>query len=203
MGKRWLGRLGRADGARWLLLLLLPIAGVHAQEPVADTESKIEVVSIRSRAMAEADPPLRYSLLTPFSRLKSGNAAIFYYRALLLLPREKESRFSDTQQAWLDLPLSDLPQDSVQQWLTQYEGPLYELKQAAVRDTCQWGLQLRELDGLEAIMFRLPELQEARELARVLRLKRAWRSPAGNSRMHWARCNWATRWPVTSASRRH
>ena len=84
--------------------------------------------------------------------------------------REKESRFSDAQEAWLELPLSELPQEQVQKWLDQYEGPIHELQQAAMRDTCQWDLQLRQLDGLEAISFRLPELQDAQTCA-VLRLK--------------------------------
>ena len=161
-------------GCGALLLLLssvLSVPSVNAQEAPADGQEEIEQITIRARVAAEPDPPLKFSLLTPYAQQQSGNGAIFYYRALLLIPRDEKSQFSDAQQAWLDLPLSELPQDEVKEWLGGFDGSLYELQQAALRDNCDWDLQLRELDGLNVIMFRLPELSDLRQLARVLRLK--------------------------------
>jgi hypothetical protein len=160
--------------ATWVgtvLLLGLPAGIVGSQEPAGETDDEIEIVQIRTQPSPEADPPLRHSLLTPYPQLEPGNAAIFYYRALVLMPRDEKSQFSDAQEAWLELPVAEMPQDEVQKWLAPYQQSLYELQRAAVRETCNWGLQLRDLDGLEAIMFQLPELQEVRQLARMLRLK--------------------------------
>ena len=70
---------------------------------------EIETVPVRLHPAEETEPPLQYSLLPPFAKLKPGNAAIFHYRALLLMPREQEFQVGETQEAWLKLPLPELP----------------------------------------------------------------------------------------------
>ncbi|HEX6984650.1 MAG TPA: hypothetical protein VF170_04700, partial [Planctomycetaceae bacterium] len=46
-----------------------------------------------------------------------------------------------------------------------------ELERATVREETDWDWRLEELGGTEAITFLLPEIQDARELARLLHLK--------------------------------
>ena len=142
-----------------------------AQESAREKAKEIEQVSLRLGPAAEAHPPLKHALVAPFAELRSGNAAIFYYRAMLLMPREKEAQFGELQSAWLEMPLQELPQDEILQFLHGFSGSLRELEQAALRETCDWELGLRELDGIDVISFLFPELQEMRQLARVVRLK--------------------------------
>jgi hypothetical protein len=139
--------------------------------PGSDKPREIETISLRLEAAAEPEPPLRYSLLPPFAKLKPGNAAIYYYRALLLMPRQEESRFGDTQETWMQLPAAEMPPDEVEKWLGPYNNSLGELQRAALCESCNWDLRLRDLAGFDAIQFLLPELQETRQLGRVLRLK--------------------------------
>ncbi len=151
----------------------VPAAESAVQDPNAVSASarEIETISVRLHPAAEPEPPLQYSLLPPFAKLKPGNAAIFHYRALLLIPREQEFQLGETQEAWLELPLTELPQDEIVKWLRNYTGSLTELQRASLCESCDWGLNLRELDGRDAIGFLLPELQDTRRLGRMLRIK--------------------------------
>ena len=138
------------------------------------------VTTISSVPRAEPDPPLRYSLVPDYMDLVPANAAICYYRAILSMPREQEKRFGSLQSDWLDAPLDRFPQDLTRDWLVPYSDALAEVKTAAYRHRCEWDVQVRELTGMEVIGFRLPEIQELRELARVLRLKSRLEIAAGD-----------------------
>ncbi len=149
----------------------LPIGALQTPASSAEKAPEIEQVSIRLGPAPEVDPPLKHSLIVPFAELRSGNAAIFYYRAMLLMPRQKEAQFGDPQSAWLEMPLQEIPKEEIKRFLQGFSGSLHELEQAAQRESCDWELGLRELDGGDVISFLLPELQEARQLGRVVRLK--------------------------------
>jgi hypothetical protein len=57
------------------------------------------------------------------------------------------------------------------QRVSVFGNALRELENGAWRDRCDWGLRLREMQGLDAISLLLPECQSGRELARVLSLR--------------------------------
>ncbi len=151
----------------WAGLWSAPIYG-QAQEPSTDTMPTVELSLV---PQPEPDPPLQYRLVPAYSEIRSGNAAIRYYRAILLMPREKEKVYSDEQANWLDQPLSQFPQDAALAFLEPYRNTFLELKSATRCDHCNWDLPVREMTGIEAISLLLPDMQETRALARVLRIK--------------------------------
>ena len=95
----------------------------------------------------------------------------WYYRAVLLMPREKERRFGDTQSKWMELSLEQFPKEEARKWLGPYRNTLNEVARATLREHCDWDLQVRQLKGDEALSLLLPDLQELRELARAMRVK--------------------------------
>ncbi len=143
---------------------------VVGDDPAAAPDP-LPVVAISTIPQPEPDPPLKYSLTPTYSEVQEGNAATWYYRAILLIPREKEKRFGDEQTAWIALPIEQFPQDKAREWLEPYRNSLRELKTATYRDHSNWNQGIRHMKGTEALSFLLPELQEMRELARVLQIK--------------------------------
>jgi hypothetical protein len=102
---------------------------------------------------------------------QSGNAAPCYYRAVLALPRDREQQYGTTQQDWLELPLDEFPRDLATKWLKPYASTLEEAKKGAYRERCEWDFQVRQLPASELLSLRLTEVQQMREIARVLRVK--------------------------------
>ena len=133
--------------------------------------AELPVVKITSVPQAEPDPPLKYQLTPAYSKLQPGNAATSYYRAVVLLPRAEKQQFGDEQSKWLDMALTEFPKEEARKWLGAYVSVVEELHTATVRESCDWNHRPRELKGMATIAFLLPELQEARSLGRVLRVK--------------------------------
>jgi len=156
-----------------LLVCLLPWLPLRADEPAqpSGTAKQLPLVEMTLTPRPEPDPPLKYSLVPAYPDIKPGNAATWYYRAILLLPREKERAFGEEQSNWLSLPLAQFPQDKARTFLEAYRNAIHETRTATFCDHCDWGLQLRELKGMDTLNFLFPELQETRTLARVLRIK--------------------------------
>ncbi len=155
-----------------LLTLIIPASSSAQQAtPQPDEAETMPVVELTLHPRPVPDPPLKYSLLPPYLDMKARNAAIWYYRALLLLPREKTVAFGEEQQQWLSLPLDQFPKDQAHQFLVSYRNSLHETKTATYCDHCNWELNLRDLKGMETLGFLLPEMQEVRTVARVLRVK--------------------------------
>ena len=80
-------------------------------------------------------------------------------------------QFGDEQSKWLDVPLNEFPKEEARKWLAAYQNVLDEVRTATFREDCDWSYRMRELKGMEPISFLLPEMQEARAIARVLRVK--------------------------------
>ncbi len=161
----------------WVGLWSAPHYG-QAQEPATDSMPAVELALV---PQPEPDPPLQYRLVPAYSDIRSGNAATRYYRAILLMPREKEKVYSDEQAKWLDQPLSQFPQDSAQAFLEPYRNTLQELKAATLCSHCDWGLPVREMTGIEAVSLLLPDLQETRALRASCGLRRDWRFHGGST----------------------
>lgn len=129
------------------------------------------VVSLSSVPQAEPAPPLTHQLIPFYGRLTPGNAATSYYRAIVLLPRDEQHQFDEQRSQWLEVPLAEFPQDEARKWLEAYRHALDEVHTATCREDCDWSYRPRELKGLETVSYLLPELQEARTIARALRLQ--------------------------------
>jgi hypothetical protein len=78
------------------------------------------------------------------------------------------------------MPLDELPVDEVRKQVAGFDGVLNELRKASTRESCEWNLALGELKGPETVALLLPEVQEMRNAARVLRLKAQLRMAEGD-----------------------
>ena len=149
------------------------VNGVRGQEAsgAPGSENELPVKNMVLVPCAEPDPPLQRLLIPAFADLQPGNAATSYYRAITLLPRDQKLQFGETQEKWLEVPLQEFPQDEARKWLTAYQSVLQETRTATFRESCDWNHRVRELQGIAPLAFLLPELQEARTIARVLRIQ--------------------------------
>ncbi len=138
---------------RYVLALLVSFVALEslcADETAqpADTANQLPVVELTLVPQPEPDPPLKYSLVPAYPDIKPGNAATWYYRAILLLPREKEKAYGEEQDEWLSLPLDQFPTDKAREFLRAYQNTLHETKTATFCEHCDWGLQLRDMKGM-------------------------------------------------------
>lgn len=152
------------------LLLLCMAPCVHAQED----ENRPERIELTLTPAGELRPALKYSLAIGVRERQPGNAAPFYHRALLArrsLPEAHAKEYAAKEKAWREQPLDASRHAEVKQWLAGYSVVFHELRIAVYRERCDWDFRLQDLKGTEAIAFRLPEMQEARDVARALHLK--------------------------------
>jgi len=154
------------------------------KKPAPARRNQLEPFRFTVTPRAVPDLPLQYTLLPKAEDRKSGNSVPFYYRALMSLkesfPRKMqqlkeregitEREFWRTRyESWTDRPLKTFPKDDVREFLTAFN--FEDLRIAAHRKTTDWSWRLDRLKGYEVIGFLLPEIQEARNMARLLVLK--------------------------------
>lgn len=166
-----------------LLLAHLTLCGAaSAQDPNVESQ-KIEEISLSLTPAIEPRPALKYSLWPAARDLQPGNAAPFYYRAMLLHRTNaqalRDSFPPQTTAKWLDMPLAELPADEVRRYLDAHQNVLRELEVAALRETCDWDLRVQELRGTQVISMLLHDFQELRELSRLVAYKARWEVQQG------------------------
>lgn len=152
-----------------LFIALSPFG--FADPPDPNQPTQVELTLTPSQ---EPRPALKYSLAIGSRERTPGNAATFYYRALLTrrsIPAEHLKKYADREQAWAEGPLDAQAIAEIKEWLTPHGSTFRELKIAVYREHCDWDQQLRTLEGLDVVNFLLPEMQDLRDLARALRLK--------------------------------
>lgn len=131
---------------------------------------------------AAPSPSLKYRLLPASTELAPGNAAALYYRTFSFLTEahpmlknalqgnpqkdEKGEEYSQTDR-WLTMPLKDLPQKQVEDFVGMFSTYLREMTLAIHRQSCDWDVHGRA-DGL---LMLLPEVQSFRSLANIVALK--------------------------------
>lgn len=154
----------------FLLLSLLGVATIA----IADDPTQPRRVSLAITPAAEPNPALRYQLLPAIHERKPGNAAQYYYRALLNI---KGRHFADhwkehekNYERW-NKSLAELPADEVRKWLQPFGRVFADVRTATYRERCDWEWRLEQIEGVELFAFVLEEIQSARDLARVLVLK--------------------------------
>jgi len=136
-----------------------------------------EVIRLSVDPAPEPTPAFKYRLLPAAREKQPGNAAQFYYRALLHFDslRVQSAGGSPTLEQqlndWADLPPSELPRDQVRDAIRQCSHVFDELKAAAYREECNWDWRLHDLEGTKGIEFLLRETQDSRALARALAVK--------------------------------
>lgn len=127
------------------------------------------VVKLTLHPAPEPRPALKYRLLPEAIDLKPGNAAVMYNKVFLQWSQRRHD--TETWQRivdWSAVPLDGLPRDAVRKTLSSFESEFDALGLAARRDHCDWQLPLTERNPLALL---LPEVQEARQGARLLAAK--------------------------------
>jgi hypothetical protein len=127
----------------------------------------------------EPRPPLNYTFLTPLSARKPGNAAPFYYRAILAYTIYRAGAKDATGHGsldsrldeWAHMPIETLPRDEVRKVVNGFAADYDDLREAASRERCDWDYQLQNVEGQKGLEFRLTEVQDSRGLARFLAVK--------------------------------
>lgn len=123
---------------------------------------------------AELVPALKYKLYPSKWELKSGSALLHLNRALihwLQLPREKRIQWQSAE--WLN-GAGDREKPSQQQMekvVTQLNFLFAELHELAMCEDFQWDHRLRDVTGANVYTYLLPDIQEVRSLARMLKLR--------------------------------
>jgi hypothetical protein len=115
----------------------------------------------------EPQPALRYRLWIPQHQREPGDAASFYYRAIVLY-----EQFPARQQVddLLDTPLDQLPANP-EPLQGAFANIYTTLVEATSREQCDWGWQLSNIQGTELYSFLLPEVQSMRGIGKLLALK--------------------------------
>jgi hypothetical protein len=134
------------------------------------------------RPAAEPVPALKYRLVPDHQKLVSGNAASFYRRSVIILKetysslqaREKtrpgvfpQSLVMLASDTWLSCPIGDISRDKARKYLEPFQNALKEVELGASRSTCEWEFDQR----VEGVSLEIPELQEMRDVARLMVLK--------------------------------
>ena len=126
----------------------------------------------RLQPAAEPDPALRYRFWPALHEQVPANPMPFVNRAIILLQQGDHDEFWKDYMEWSDLPLEELPVDDVKAALAEHARvPLKELERAENLMQLEYDLRMQELSIEEMVSTLLPEFQEMRSLARLLRLR--------------------------------
>ena len=159
----------------WRVLAVLVIAAAWARgadlpaKPQAASPSSVEEIVLTVRAASAPVPAMRYHLLPEVVDQTPGNAAMLYLTAGQQVAAARAvdpAAASDDERKidqWLTMPVGDLPRDPVRALIARYEPAMKQLRQAALRDRCDFGLSFRN-DGFRTIV---PGMADARVLARL------------------------------------
>lgn len=157
-------RLGLGTVGILVVNCCVGIAGLRADEPV--------VPGARLRVWPAAAPGSATTphLLPPAADIRPGNAALSYYRAIVMqLERGgalEAARSEITELVPNPMP-TNVPADRLAPLLAQFESVFRELDRGARRRDCEFQLPVDE----DAFQTLLPEAQEMRSLMRLLVLR--------------------------------
>jgi hypothetical protein len=152
------------------VLFLALLAGATAARASAQD---VEPIRIKLRPAAAPTPALRYHLLPELFEMTPGNAAERYKQGIEAVKKVRKATGDGGPEGeiedWLGLPPAELPRDKARQLLGRYKEAFRIIDRAARSESCDWGFaeRLRQ----KGIFTLLPELQEMRDLARLLALR--------------------------------
>jgi hypothetical protein len=162
------GGLGSTATLEWL------------QKPAARTAPPSQ--SVASKALEdfigsltkEPVPAFRYRFWPARTDLKPGSAETHFYRALVQrytvvqgLPKEQIEALNDLQ----SMDIQNIPPHAAQEWVDRFDFVYQELSGLADAEDLSWDLRFRDLRGKEIWSIRIEEVQQARNLSRLLQLK--------------------------------
>lgn len=143
----------------------------------------VTIIEMTVTPAAEPSPAFKHRFVANDIDLKEGNAAPFYYRALLDLPRRMENvrkKYNEEEvlSTWYAtgtdaMPIEQLPVEKVRDALSiaMGDGTWGQLEEAVECRHCNFELGLSEIRGVELIYVLLEEFQRSRELCRMVALR--------------------------------
>lgn len=149
--------------------------GKPQQEDTSGTEIQVALTPAGA-----PDPLLRYRLWPAPETRRNASVDAIISRAIILTIQASnlESSNSDAGttdrneiQDWQTMPLAQLPIAKVKKYLSQYGFALNELKRGESLMRTDYELHLQDLTTPELYGTLLPEMQQARQLSRVLALR--------------------------------
>lgn len=152
------------------LMVLIPITSVRGDEK----KEEVTLIKLTVDAKAAPKPALKYMLLPEYKDMQPGNAI----QGWLLCFMEQNALYYnkeiiDKREKWLVCPLSELPDD-----LADYGGSsTRHADQAARYEQCDWQILLKIKEY--GISLLLPEIQQLRGLANVLKVRYRGQVKAG------------------------
>ena len=173
---------GRAPGVLPVLLASF-LASAAARGALSVTETRTDkgcqvTFKMTVSPAAEPVPALKHRLTSREVDLKQGDAAPFYYRALIDAPAKRKAldkEFGEDYHAWHsceELPLEEIPLEKAREALKIWgDLSLENVRTAAGRRRCDWQWNVEENRGQKFFAFVLDEMQESRALARSLVLR--------------------------------
>lgn len=119
-------------------------------------------------------PALKYELLPRGSEKHPGNAAVGYYQAALNRPAwpkdaDKAKKQNEMDEKFRSVPIEELSGRELTEYLKPYQTTFKVADYAARYDRCDWQRE-NQLSG-EGLFSMLPDIQQHRELARMLDLR--------------------------------
>lgn len=162
------GGLGSTATLEWL------------QKPAARTAPPSEKVAERAledsigSLTKEPVPAFRYRFWPARTDLKPGSAETHFYRALVQrytvvqgLPKEQIEALNNLQ----SMDIQNIPPHAAQEWVDRFDFVYQELSGLADAEDLSWDLRVRDRRGKEIWSTRIEEVQQARDLSRLLQLK--------------------------------
>ncbi len=120
----------------------------------------------------EPTPALKHRYFDSKLDKKPGNAVANLFRAQVLFSEEHTKLVRDKWEkehpSALEGSLSEFPSEAAHEYMNETKSVLLELHSAADVDRIDYGFELNNLRGPEVFAVLLPEIQEARQLARLL-----------------------------------
>lgn len=124
---------------------------------------------LKVEAAGEPEPALRFRLYPSRSEMKPGSALLHYMRAQMLFsesPKEKQTEW----QRLLDQD-NHPPDQELAAAVTALQQVYAELHDLAMSEDQMWDHRIRDVRGPAVYSYLLPDVQNARVMARLLRLK--------------------------------
>lgn len=130
----------------------------------------------RFTAAAEPSPPLRYQFWVVPVRREPGNAVAHLLRANVMLSnvsnlQQLQRDWQKTYEAVEELPLSKFPTKEARTYLENFRSVLDALRLAERVERIDYDFRVQELRGLAFFGTLLPEIQRARDFARLLHVE--------------------------------
>ncbi|WP_153558448.1 hypothetical protein [Roseimaritima sediminicola] len=130
---------------------------------------------------AEPSPALDVRFWPDRMEMVPGNAFVPFQRAVITLLEQRAASgrgadnsldaFYSNYETWMEGPLDEMPTEDVQKYLDDKGTVMREVHRAVRMQNSRYELGVDQLRGMETIQLGLPEIQNMRELARLLALE--------------------------------